>query len=74
MVLHAHSGEPIYMSQGKDGKTLDEFFDSLTEEQKLAIRYVGIDRANAYKAAALAHLPHAEICYDAYHLVRSMNT
>ena len=59
MVLHAHSGEPIYMSQGKDGKALDEFFDSLTEEQKLAIRYVGIDRANAYKAAALAHLPHA---------------
>ena len=54
MVLHAHSGEPIYMSQGKDGKALDEFFTSLTEEQKLAIRYVGIDRSNAYKAAALA--------------------
>ena len=73
MVLHAHSGEPIYMSQGKDGKALDEFFTSLTEEQKLAIRYVGIDRSNAYKAAALAHLPHVEICYDAYHLVSNMN-
>ena len=57
MVLHAHIGEHIYMSQGKDGKALDAFFTSLTEEQKLAIRYVGIDRANAYKAAALAHPP-----------------
>jgi transposase len=73
MVLHAHSGEPIYMSQGKDGKALDAFFASLTEEQKQAIRYVGIDRANAYKAAALTHLPHVEICYDAYHLVSNMN-
>ena len=73
MVLHAHSGEPIYMSQGKDGKALDAFFTSLTEEQKQAIRYVGIDRANAYKAAALTHLPHVEICYDAYHLVSNMN-
>ena len=55
------------------GKALDAFFTSLTEEQKQAIRYVGIDRANAYKAAALTHLPHVEICYDAYHLVSNMN-
>lgn len=59
IVLHVHSGEPIYMSRGKDGKALDEFFASMTVEQKRAIRYVGIDRFNAYKAAALAHLPEA---------------
>ena len=32
------------MSQGKDGKALDAFFASLSEVQKLAFRYVGIDR------------------------------
>lgn len=55
------------------GKALDAFFTSLTEEQKQAIRYVGIDSSNAYNAAALTHLTHIEICYDAYHLVSNMN-
>lgn len=36
-------------------------------------KYLGIDRSNAYRSAALLHLPHIHICYDAYHLVSNMN-
>ncbi len=34
---------------------------------------MGVDRADAYRAAALKRLPWVKVCYDAYHLVGNMN-
>ncbi len=34
---------------------------------------MGVDHANAYRAAALKHLPWVKVCYDVYHLVSNMN-
>ena len=50
-----------------------EIFSRINEEEKKKIKFLGIDRSNAYKAAAVRHLPHVIVCYDAYHLVCNMN-
>ena len=73
LVLNARTGEPLYMAAGKDAGALEGFFKKLSREQREGIRFLGIDRANAYRAAALKHLPNVQVCYDAYHLVSNMN-
>ncbi len=67
------NGEPLELTRGRDGKCLDVFFNRFSKQEKQKIKYLGIDRSNAYRAVALLHLPHIHICYDAYHLVSNMN-
>ncbi len=62
LVVNACTGEPLHMARGKDGKALESFFNLLTDRQKRSIRFLGIDRANAYRAAAVKHLPHVKVC------------
>lgn len=71
--LNAATGEPLEMVRGKDSHCLDSFFNSFDDKEKRKIKYLGIDRSNAYRAAAIRHLPHIKVCYDAYHLVSNMN-
>ena len=71
--LNAATGEPLEMVRGKDSHCLDDFFNKFSDEEKRKIKYLGIDRSNAYRAAAIRHLPHIKVCYDAYHLVSNMN-
>lgn len=73
LVINARTGEPLHIAKGKDGAALDDFFKKLTDKQKRSIKFLGIDRANAYRAETLKHLPHVKICYDAFHLVSNMN-
>lgn len=71
--LNASAGEPLEMVRDKDSHCLDDFFNKFNDEEKRKIKYLGIDRSNAYRAAAIQHLPHIKVCYDAYHLVSNMN-
>ena len=71
--MNAKTGEPLELTRGRDGKCLDDFFKRFDEQEKQKIKYLRIDRSNAYRSAALLHLPHIHICYDAYHLVSNMN-
>ena len=71
--LNAVTGEPLEMVKGKDSHCLDNFFNKFNDEEKRKIKYLGIDRSNAYRSAAIRHLPHIKVCYDAYHLVSNMN-
>ncbi len=73
MVMDADTGEPLGMAPGRDRNGLESFFSRFNEEEKEKIKFLGIDRLNAYKAAAVQHLPHVIVCYDAYHFVRNMN-
>ncbi len=73
MVMDADTGEPLGMAPGRDSRCLESFFSRFNEEEKEKIKFLGIDRSNAYKAAAVRHLPHVIVCYDAYHLVSNMN-
>ena len=73
MVMDADTGEPLGMAPGRDRNGLESFFSRFNEEEKEKIKFLGIDRSNAYKAAAVRHLPHVIVCYDAYHFVRNTN-
>ena len=72
MVMDADTGEPLGMAPGRDSHCLESFFSRFNEEEKEKINFLGIDSSNAYKAAAVRHLPHVIVCYDAYHLVSNM--
>lgn len=71
--LNAARGEPLEMVRGRDSQCLDHFFSRFDEKERRKIKYLGIDRSHAYKAAAIRHLPYIKVCYDAYHLVSNMN-
>ena len=71
--LNAATGEPLEMVRGRDSQCLDNFFSRFDEKERRKIKYLGIDRSNAYRAAAIRHLPQIKVCYDAYHLVSNMN-
>lgn len=73
LVINARTGEPLYLSKGKDQNALDEFFFQLTNDQKKLIRCVGLDRGNAYSASVRKNIPHAVIAYDPFHLVSNIN-
>ena len=73
MVLDADTGEPLEIAPGRDSNCLERFFSRINEEEKKKIKFPGIGRSNAYKAAAVRQLPHVIVCYDAYHLVSNMN-
>ena len=66
-------GQLLYIGKGKGQGALKGFFDMLTEQQKSAIKVVGADRSNAYTKAVEEHLPHADICYDHFHIVQNLN-
>lgn len=69
LVLHARSGELLYLAEGRSKEALDGFFAKLTDEQKSGIHAVAIDRSNSYRSAVESHLPHAQIVFDKFHLI-----
>lgn len=72
LVLNAHSGELLWLAEGRGKEALEGFFAKLTAEQKESIVAVGIDRSGAYRAAVQAHLPRADIVFDKFHLVANL--
>ena len=54
--LNAATGEPLEIVSGKDSHCLDDFFNRFDEQQKRKIKYLGIDRSNAYKSTAIKRI------------------
>jgi len=73
LVLNAETGELLHMAEAKKKESLESFFDKLTEEQKATIKAVCIDRNGAYAAVVEEMLPQAEIVYDKFHIMASLN-
>lgn len=73
VVIDGKTSEPLFMGTGKSFDTLAPLFESLSEEEKQAIKTVGIDRGNAFLKAAQKFLPHADVCFDPFHLVSNVN-
>ncbi len=72
-VVSDRKGQLLYLGEGKGADALKGFFDMLSEEQKASIKVVGADRSNAYTKAVNECLPHADICYDRFHIVKNLN-
>lgn len=72
LVVDHDRGVVVWGAQGRDAKTLDEFFDELGEDRSALIEAVSLDLGPAYLKSVQAdgHAPQAIVCADIFHVVK----
>lgn len=72
LVVDHDRGVVIWGAQGRDSKTLDEFFAELGTTRSAAIEAVSLDLGPAYLKSVQAdgHAPQAIVCADIFHVVK----
>jgi transposase len=63
------SGAIVWCAPGRNSATLQDFFAELGERRH-SIRAVSIDMSGEYQRAIRDAIPHAEICFDPWHVCR----
>jgi transposase len=69
-VADQQQGRIVWAAPGRNARTLQAFFDALTDEQKASITAVSIDMSAGYEKAIRNAIPHAEVCFDPFHVVQ----
>jgi transposase len=69
VVADHDSGRIVWVAKGRNSATLQAFFDQLGE-RRATIRAISIDMSGEYQRAIRDAVPHAEICFDPFHVVR----
>jgi len=65
------TGRVVWMGEGRDKNTLDEFFKGMTAEQKNGIEAVAMDLWEPYINRVRHHCPRAKIVFDFFHVVKA---
>ena len=68
-VVDHRQGAIVWAAPGRNAQTLNGFF-ALLGDRKQSIRAVSIDMSGGYQQAINASIPHADICFDPFHVVR----
>jgi transposase len=68
-VVDHQAGAIVWCAPGRNAQTLQAFF-RLLGERKSSIRAVSIDMSGGYEKAISEEIPHAEVCFDPFHVVR----
>jgi transposase len=68
-VVDHQAGAIVWCAPGRNAATLQQFFD-LLGDRKHTIKAVSIDMSGGYQQAINASIPHADICFDPFHVVR----
>ena len=63
----------VWLGDGNSKESLDAFWPSLTDAQRQGVEAVSMDMWKAFASSTRQHVPHAEIIYDFFHLVRHVN-
>ena len=71
VVLDYLTGRVVWMGEGRDKNTLDEFFKGMTAEQKNAVEAVAMDMWEPYINRVGHHCPRAKIVFDFFHVVKA---
>lgn len=72
VVMDLETGAVVFIGNGKGAKALDLFWGRL-KRARATIEAVAIDMSQAYINAVRAHLPHATLVFDHFHVVKLMN-
>jgi transposase len=72
IVRDLDSGAVLFIGKGKGGDALEKFKKRIKYKAK-QIKAVAIDMANSYSAWVTEVLPDADIVYDHFHVIKSMN-
>jgi transposase len=72
IVSNLEIGVPVWMGYGRDSATLKSFLDSLTPEQKAAIKLFAVDMHEPFKKAIRDDpaLAHAAVVHDPFHIIK----
>lgn len=62
-------GGVVWVAEGRSAATLQGFFEELGEE-KVTIQAVSIDMSAGYEKAVKEAIPHAEVCFDPFHVTQ----
>ena len=71
VVLDYVTGRVVWVGEGHDKYTLDNFFAGMTDLQKKAIQAVAIDIWDPYINRLEHHCPQAMIVFDLFHVVKA---
>lgn len=71
IVLNYITGRIIWVGKERTKETLDEFFSSLSAQQKESIEAIAIDMWDPYINSIERNVPHAKIVFDLFHVVSS---
>lgn len=72
VVMDLETGAVVFIGKGKSATALDPFWTRL-QRAGATIEAVAIDMSQAYINAVRAHLPHATLVFDHFHVVKLMN-
>lgn len=70
VVTDVASGRVVWVGEGKSAETLGRFFDELGPDRRQQLQVVCMDMSGAYRSAVEQWVPHAEIVYDRFHVVK----
>ena len=72
IVSNLHNGEPIWIGFGRGAATVQAWLETLTAEQKAAIKLFAMDMHAPFMAAIRAdkNLAHADIVHDPFHVMK----
>ena len=69
-VADHQQGRIVWAAPGRNAKTLQAFFDGLTDEQRASIKAVSIDMSAGYEKAIRDAVPDVRVCFDPFHVVQ----
>lgn len=67
------TGTVVDIQPGRSDASLSAFYESQPDSTLAEIEAVSMDAAKAYTEATRRHVPHAVICYDAFHIMQWVN-
>jgi transposase len=72
VVTDLDGSDVLHVADDRRKGSLDEFYETLTPEQREALEVVAMDMANSYVASTRENVPEAEtkICFDRFHVAR----
>jgi transposase len=73
VVLDYDTGRVVWMGQGRQIETLDEFFKNMPETVRNGIRAVALDMWDPFINAVQRWCPNADIVFDLFHVVKAFN-
>ncbi len=73
VVLDYDTGRVVWMGEGRQSATIDEFFDAMPAEVREGIEAVAIDMWEPYINAVRRWCPQADIVFDLFHVVKAFN-
>jgi len=71
VIINWQTGRVLWVGEDRRYETLKAFFDTLTDEQKAAIKAIAMDMWDPYIKAVKECLPQAAIVFDQFHVVRA---